>query len=69
MAQIKSMNKTIRNTYSNNLTTEVDKTGFIIVKGTFAEFGQILFANRTLGTMLGYYPEELVGKLINTFMP
>lgn len=51
------MNKTIKENYSDNLITDVDKSGFIIVNGSFEGFGKILFANKKLCLMLDYLPE------------
>jgi hypothetical protein len=42
MKQIQSMNKTIYENYKDLLLTDVDKSGFVLVKGTFVDFGKIL---------------------------
>lgn len=69
MKQIKSMNKTIDENYRDKMNTEADKSGFLIVKGTFTDFGRILFANKKACSYLGYNQEEVINKTINILMP
>ncbi|CDW79589.1 pas domain s-box family protein [Stylonychia lemnae] len=69
MEQIKSMNKTIKENYKDNIISDVDKSGFLVVNGTFENFGKILFANKKLCIILDYLPEQLIGKAINILMP
>ncbi len=41
------MNKTLQdNNYKEVLNSDVDKSGFLLVRGTFHEFGKIIYANR-----------------------
>jgi len=41
------MNKTISdNNYKDQLNSDVDKSGFLLVRGTFQDFGKIIYANR-----------------------
>ena len=51
------------------MNTETDKSGFLIVKGTFIDFGKILFANKKACSILGYNQEDFVNKAINILMP
>lgn len=48
MAQINAMNNQLQdNTYKEGqLTSDVDKSGFVLVRGTFLDFGKIIYANR-----------------------
>ena len=70
MRQIKEVNKAIRNAYTmEKLVTEVDESGFLIVKGTYKEFGKILFSNKTINNLLGYERKFLVSRMINCLMP
>jgi hypothetical protein len=72
MKQIKGMNKTLQeNFYKDQLNMDVDKSGFLIVCGTYADFGRILSASRKLCQMLGYTPDQINSqdKLINVLMP
>lgn len=43
------MNKTIQENYKNTMLSDVDKSGFMIVNGSFTGFGKIIFANKKLG--------------------
>jgi PAS domain-containing protein len=72
MKQIQSMNKTLQdNNYKEQLNQDVDKSGFLLVRGTYHDFGKIIYANRQMCHMLGYTPEQLntSGKTINVLMP
>lgn len=52
------MNKTLSdNNYKELLNQDVDKSGFLLVRGTYNEFGKIIYANRQLCHMLGYSPD------------
>jgi hypothetical protein len=49
------MKKAIKNNYNSEvLATGVEESGFLIVRGTFKEFGHIMFANRTVCAVAGY---------------
>ena len=66
------MNKTLQDTqYKDYLNADVDKSGFLLVKGTYLEFGKIIYANRQLCSLLGYSPDQVNtnGKTINVLMP
>jgi hypothetical protein len=55
MLQFKDISKAIQNNYDlNALATGVDESGFLIVKGTYDGFGEILFVNRTTCKVVGY---------------
>jgi PAS domain S-box-containing protein len=72
MEQISNMNKTLlENTYKEQLNSDVDKSGFLLVKGNFVDFGKIIYANKHLCQMLGYTQEQVNGadKVINILMP
>lgn len=69
MKQIGAMNKTIYENYRDIMNTEADKSGFLIVKGTFVDFGKILFVNRKACSILGYEQNEVISKTINMLMP
>jgi len=51
------MNKTIKVNYLDVIDSDVDKSGFLIVNGTFEGFGKILFSNKKFCIMLNYLPE------------
>ena len=70
MEQLREIKKAIKNKYKENfIQTDVDEAGFVIVKATFKEFGQILFANQTLSNWLSYDDDYLVSKQIGCLMP
>jgi hypothetical protein len=54
MKQISLLNNRLVNSYTDQMKTEFDTAGFIIVKGNFKEFGKIIFVNRKLAQSLGY---------------
>jgi hypothetical protein len=72
MEQIQGMNRTLQeNSYKDQLVSDVDKSAFRLVRGTYQEFGKIVYANRKFCQMLGYTQELLNSgdKTINMIMP
>lgn len=48
MEQLKELKIAIKNKYKEDqMLTDSDESGFVIVKASFKEFGQIMFINKT----------------------
>ena len=70
MEQLREIKQVMKNKYrADSLKTDSDDSGFIMVKATFKEFGQIIFSNKTAADYLGYDKDFLVTKTINIMMP
>ncbi len=69
MNSIRMMSINFRKNYEDMFNTDIDYSGFIIVKGTLKEFGTIVFVNKTFCAMTDFIEEELLNNKINTLMP